>query len=119
MNDMGYNSSFDEMFSVLFFLVIAVIAFQILKGIFQWHHNNQQPRLQVHAVVVDKRSEVQIHHNQNMASSSTTYHVTFQVASGDRMEFQVDGNTYGMLAQGDGGTLDFQGTRFHGFARER
>ena len=43
--------------------------------------------------------------------------VTFQVESGDRMEFEVDGSDYGLLVQGDIGKLSFQGTRYLGFER--
>lgn len=35
-----------------------------------------------------------MHHSH----SSTTYFVTFEVESGDRMEFMVDGREYGLLA---------------------
>ncbi|MEF2691806.1 MAG: DUF2500 domain-containing protein, partial [Eubacteriales bacterium] len=50
-------------------------------------------------------------------TSSTTYYVTFQVESGDRMEFHVSGLEYGMLAEGDTGRLTFQGTRYLSFER--
>lgn len=43
--------------------------------------------------------------------------MTFQVESGDRMELQVKGTDYGMLAEGDRGKLHFQGTRYLGFER--
>ena len=43
--------------------------------------------------------------------------LTFQVDSGDRMEFSVTGQDYGMLIEGDRGTLSFQGTRYQGFER--
>ena len=49
----------------------------------------------------------------------TWYYATFQVESGDRMEFAVDGMEYGMLAEGDMGKLSFQGTRYLSFERER
>ena len=49
--------------------------------------------------------------------ASTTYYATFQVASGDRMEFQVPRREYGFLVEGDRGRLTFQGTRFLGFER--
>ena len=45
------------------------------------------------------------------------YYVTFQMESGDRMEFQVSGIEYGMLAEGDTGELTFQGTRYLAFER--
>ena len=50
-------------------------------------------------------------------STFTSYYVTFQVESGDRMEFEVDGSDYGLLMQGDIGKLSFQGTRYLGFER--
>jgi hypothetical protein len=42
-----------------------------------------------------------------------------EVDSGGRMEFAVDGSGFGMLAEGDGGKLSFQGTRYLGFQRQR
>lgn len=45
------------------------------------------------------------------------YYVTFEVESGDRMEFSVYGKEYGMLAEGDEGKLTFQGSRYLGFER--
>ena len=50
-------------------------------------------------------------------TSSTIYYVTFQVESGDRMEFSVSGTEYGMLVEGDEGRLTFQGTRYLSFLR--
>lgn len=52
-------------------------------------------------------------------STSTTYYATFEVPSGDRMEFKVGSREYGMLVEGDAGKLTFQGTRYHGFQRTR
>ena len=51
------------------------------------------------------------------SSDLTSYYVTFQVESGDRMEFSVSGAEYGMLIEGDRGRLSFQGTRYLGFER--
>ena len=48
----------------------------------------------------------------------TSYYVTFQVESGDRMEFRVSGSEYGTYIEGDTGKLSFQGTRYLGFERE-
>jgi hypothetical protein len=50
-------------------------------------------------------------------TTSTSYYATFEVESGDRMELSVDGRAYGLLAQGDIGSLTFQGTRYLGFQR--
>ena len=49
---------------------------------------------------------------------SRTYFVTFQMTSGDRMEFEVSETEYGMLTEDDSGKLRFQGTRYLGFASE-
>ena len=55
--------------------------------------------------------------DNTMMHTFTTYYVTFQVESGDRMELTVDGSEYGMLVEGDIGKLSFQGTRYLGFQR--
>ena len=49
---------------------------------------------------------------------SILYSVTFELDSGDRMEFSMSGSDYGMLIEGDVGTLNFQGTRYLGFERK-
>ena len=84
------------------------------------------PRLTVDAELVSRRTEVSTFHHGGHngtdmchTSSSTTYYVTFQVDSGDRMEFSVSGQEYGLLAEGDRGKLTFQGTRYLGFEREK
>ena len=82
--------------------------------------NNNSPRLTVPATVISKRTNITHHHNGNNVGTyhtSTTYYAAFQVESGDRMELQLDGSAYGLLAEGDKGKLTFQGTRFLGFER--
>ena len=108
-------------FPVFFLLIFGVIIFTFIKGLSQWNKNNKEPVLNVDAVVVSKRTNTShsSHANNNMhSSSSTSYFVTFQVQSGDRIEFHVSGSEYGMIAEGDRGNLVFQGSRFHGFDRE-
>lgn len=107
---------------IMFIVVIGTIIARAIKGAQQWNKNNDSPVLTVDATVVSKRSDVSHHHNtgaNNMSytSSSTTYYVTFQVASGDRMEFMVRDTEYGMLVEQDTGKLTFQGTRYLGFER--
>ena len=112
---------------IMFIVVFGIIIFSIIQGISTWHKNNNSPRLTVPAVVVAKRTDVSHHRHANAGdmsgahgfytTSSTTYYVTFQVESGDRMEFEVDGSDYGLLVQGDIGKLSFQGTRYLGFER--
>ena len=49
--------------------------------------------------------------------SASRYFVTFEVASGDRMELAMSGREYGLLVEGDRGQLTFQGSRYLSFDR--
>lgn len=119
---MGFDS-FNAMFTIVFLLIIGTFIFTAVKGIGQWNKNNNSPKLTVPVTVVSKRTDVTHHHHGGTNThhhhhTSTTYYVTFQVESGDRMEFYVDGYEYGMLVEGDKGMLSFQGTRYLGFERQ-
>lgn len=109
-------------FPIFFIIIFGIFIFTIVKNIGEWHSNNQQPILNVDAIIVAKRSHTSHdnhnHNGQMHSSSSTRYYITFQVQSGDRMEFKVPSKEYGMLVEKDRGNLIFQGTRYHGFDRE-
>ena len=114
---------FQIMFSLVFFLVIGMFIVIAVKGIGQWNKNNHSPRLTVPATIVAKRTNVSHHHNHSgtgmhHTTHSTTYYVTFQVESGDRMELHVAGQEFGLLVEGDEGKLTFQGTRYLKFERQ-
>ena len=121
--DLFFGGGFQILFFLVFFLIIGVFLATMIRGIGQWHKNNQSPRLTVEATVVTKRTNVSRHHHHNGAghvghtSTSTTYFVTFQVESGDRMELRMDGYQFGLLVEGDRGKLTFQGTRYLSFDR--
>ena len=114
-------------FPLIFLLVLGMFIFIFARGIHTWHNNNQSPRLTVPAKIVSKRQSTMHHSHPNTgdisgahgyhSTSSTTYFVTFQVESGDRMELSMSGTEYGMLAEGDEGRLTFQGTRYLAFDR--
>ena len=108
---------FGVMFTLMFILVFGIIIVTIVRGIGQWNKNNNSPRLTVPASVVSKRMNVSHHHHDHHTHHSTSYYVTFQVDSGDRMELHMTGQEYGMLVEGDKGNLTFQGTRYLGFER--
>ena len=118
----GMFSFVSIIFPIVFLLVFGMIIFSIIRGIGEWSSNNKQPILTVDAFIVTKRTNVSRHnhnHDNHMhTSTSTTYYITFQVESGDRMEFHVPAKEYGMLAENDRGKLTFQGTRYHSFERE-
>ena len=115
------------LFPILFLLFIGMFFFALISNLRTWNKNNHSPRLTVPATVVAKRTDVSHSSSANAGDMSgahgydtstfTSYYVTFQVESGDRMEFEVDGSDYGLLVQGDIGKLSFQGTRYLGFER--
>lgn len=131
LNGFGMSSMERGMFSIVpiiviltFVVVIGIFVVAAVRGAKQWHENNQSPILEVRARVVSRRTDVNIRHHHdadNMGmdhtTSSTDYYVTFEVTSGDRMEFSVSGREYGMLVEQDEGMLKFQGTRYLGFTR--
>jgi hypothetical protein len=122
-------SPFDQaMFTIVpvivmigFVVIISVFIMAAIKGAKQWKYNNAQPVLTVEAKVISKRMDISRHnhsHDDNIHHhTSTTYYVAFEVKSGDRMEFHVSGQEYGLLVENDTGELTFQGTRYLGFNR--
>ena len=130
LNDFGFSGFgtgfviFQIMFTLVFVIVIGMFIVIAAKGISQWNKNNHSPRLTVPATIVAKRTNVSHHHHNHAGAGmhhtthSTTYYVTFQVESGDRMELHVAGHEFGMLIEGDRGMLTFQGTRYLGFERK-
>ncbi len=137
MSGMGFGFGVaDIMFSAV--PVIVVIGFIVvfgtmIAGLFsaakQRRYNRSQPVLTVDAKVVSKRGDTSYHTHHHgtpgeaghhtTRSSSTSYYATFEVESGDRMEFMVTGQESGMLVEGDTGRLTFQGTDYKGFERRR
>ena len=118
----GGFDMFGIMFIVVFLLVIGTFVVILVKGIGEWNKNNHSPKLTVPATIVTKRTNVSRHRHggangHHHHHTSTTYYVTFQVESGDRMEFHITGQEYGLLIEGDRGNLSFQGTRYLGFER--
>ncbi|MNO24808.1 hypothetical protein D3C76_146370 [compost metagenome] len=102
-------------------VVIGIVAVSAGRGLLQWSRNNSSPIMTIPARIVSKRSEVrqqQLQDDSNNSRTSTTYYLTYESDSGARMEFKVDGNEYGMSAEGDRGILTYQGTRYHGFQRQ-
>ncbi|KON67744.1 DUF2500 domain-containing protein [Peribacillus butanolivorans] len=110
---------------IIFVIIFIVIIVNLFSGLSQWKKNEESPRLSVPAIVKIKRTNVtrnsHLHeHNNTVHShgSSTTYFTTFEFESGDRSEFRISGKEFGVLAEGDIGTLTFQGTRYIDFTRK-
>ena len=101
---------FSILFMVLLFLAGIIVIVYLLRR--TTNRNGDFKILTVDALVVSKR----LHYYGGRGH--TTYYVTFQVESGDRMELCLSGEEYGMLVEGDRGSLTFQGTRYLGFERK-
>ncbi|GGA39594.1 DUF2500 domain-containing protein [Psychrobacillus lasiicapitis] len=117
MDSYGFFGGIPPFFALFFLVVAGFIIFSIVKKGAQWNKNNNSPKLSVPAQVVTKRSHTQ--GGSGDSSAFTSYYTTFQVESGDRMELQLSGQEYGMLAEDDLGILTFQGTRFLSFERTK
>ena len=122
---MAFGFGFDFfgiMFSLCWIMFAVIFIVMLIRIIGQWNKNNHSPRLTVDATVVSKRADISRHHHNGVNDhhhyhNSTSYYVTFQVESGDRMELHMAGHEYGLLIEGDRGKLTFQGTRFLNFQR--
>ncbi len=107
-----FFSLFNIMFVIVFFFVMGTIIVRISKSVSTGVKNSSSPTLAVAVKVLDKRMRVRGEH------SHTTYFITFEVESGDRIELEVGDKYYGTIVEGDKGKLTFQGTRFVKFERE-
>jgi hypothetical protein len=105
--------------SVLIFIaLVAFIFWVVFTGISQEMRINARNRastlLNREAVIVAKRQKVR---GGVEISTTTSYYLTFEFTDGSREEFRVTGEEYGLLAEGDRGMLQSQGTWYKGFNR--
>jgi hypothetical protein len=94
-------------------LVVGIFVLIIVSLITTFIRNASSPRLAREARVVGKR----LHVSGGKSGSSTYYYATFEFPNGSREEFGVGSKIYAMLAEGDFGTLHFQGTYVWEFNR--
>lgn len=120
-------NSWVEMFNVMntalpifFFVILGIIVISVAGSLKKHFMNYRRPVQSVQTTVVSKRTEVLLRHMPDSAEnrSESKYYITFEVESGDRLEFPVEGKDYGQYAEGDEGLLTFQGKRFRGFERQ-
>jgi Protein of unknown function (DUF2500) len=79
----------------------------------QRSRNAAAPRLAQTALVVSKRQYV----GGTSGVTSTAYYVTFEFVDRRRCELCLSPEDYGLLVEGDTGTLHSQGDWFKGFDR--
>ncbi|WP_276530804.1 DUF2500 domain-containing protein [Floricoccus penangensis] len=96
-------------------MFFAIVTFMFIRSFMRRSKNNNLPQVNTRARVVSKRANL---NNFNKPLTTTNYFVNFEVENKDRVEFNILGSDYGMIAEGDVGMLEYQGTRFLDFKRE-
>lgn len=114
--------SFERMFALMqgfVFLFIAavvgVIIYTVVKQARVRARNSAAPEVSAVAAIVDKR--IATSGGGEMAVTQRHY-VTFEQPSGERFELEVPAAEYGLLVEGDRGSVTMKGTQYLGFARE-
>jgi ribosomal protein L40E len=103
------------LFGIVFLAVLVIsVGGSIIKTLGDQARNEAAPVLTADAVVAAKRLQVE----NRGKSHSTEYFATFDLASGERIELELDGKQYGLLAEEDRGALRYQGTWFLAFDRQ-
>lgn len=123
---------FEILFAILFLVALTfiIIIFGITLRSFitlgrnfanQQAQNQNAPQISREARVIAKRQQVstmgRMRSDESGMRISTWYYVTFEFPDGSRTEFIVNPGDYGLLVEGDRGTLHSQGTWFRGFDR--
>ena len=97
-------------------LIIGTIAWRAWRAWEQRRANQSEPVLTFPARVIGKRDSVS--GGGRNTSARTRYFVTFERLDLQRVELEVEGPEFGLLAVGDAGRLTHQGTWYQGFARQ-
>lgn len=129
IENLNFNLGFENVFlsasvfvSLGFIIVFSILIIRIIKGMIVYINNNNSPKLETKAKIIDKRGDVSMYHHTNGTghihnSSSTTYYISFELSTNERLELRVPKDKYGLLIVGDNGILKYQGTRFLSFDR--
>jgi hypothetical protein len=105
----------EVMFGVGITILVVLLLGGIVFSVSETMSNKRQAVETFRVKVVAKRTLVQ--GGVGNAAASTEYFVTFEHKGGFREEVPVSGEEYGLIAEGDRGTISRQGTWFKGFER--
>ena len=106
-----FETVFGFIWCFVFFGILALFVYALVSAIRREANNNRQPVRKVDAQAVAKRINV------SGDNSYTTYYVTFELVNGERMELVTEGELYGMIVEGDYGSLTYQGYKCLDFIR--
>lgn len=133
----GFGTDPFALFSLFFLVALAFIVFSIASKIAEWSKNQVSDVRMRNVRVVAKRTYVHrrsgtthIHHHSTSQGvyhshpihtsghAYTAYYITFEfLDDGERLELRVPDKQYGLIAEGDYGILNYQGTQFNAFER--
>ncbi|RKH53100.1 DUF2500 domain-containing protein [Corallococcus sp. AB050B] len=112
------GESMELLIILFFFACMALVCIALAALVFHFFRGRRlEPVLKRPGRVVAKRQAFTSY--GAIASYGQAYFVTFEFQDGSRDEFETFDRQYGLLAEGDQGTLTTQGRRLTGFARQR
>jgi hypothetical protein len=124
MEPLSGVQSMDPMGGIILTIIIIAIVLSVTLAIINFVKNATSPLLSVQARIIGKRTKVSSSSHAHSSSGhcsggsvSTYYYLTFETATGERMELRVSDSEYGLLAEGDTGVLNYQGEWYKGFQR--
>ena len=98
---------------MLFLLGMTALAYLVRRG-GKWLNREDNTREMTPAAVIAKREHIG---RDNENQPYTQYYITFQLASGERIELRASDDVYGMTIEGDTGLLAWQGKELLAFDR--
>ena len=119
MNNLNFAFSFLRLGRIaVLAAVAAIVLIVVLRRKKEDAANNAAPVQNVQTRIISKRTETEGMAGMEYGGMLTTKHyVTFEAPDGSRLELPVQGDQFGILAEGDTGVLAFQGSRFLNFER--
>lgn len=105
-----------ELFLIIWF---SVLIYGIGKGLAQWVKNENSPVVTASARIVSMRRKTHHHNHNGNVHIDYTYHITFELDTGERMELRVKRRVFREMEEGLCGMLTHQGTRYLGFEERK
>ena len=106
-------------FFIIFILILGMFVYGIVKSFANSRKKNHaspywmcRRRWSVNAPLIPEILSLLMQRPFHTSEGITRYWITFQFPSGDRSEFAVTGQEYGLLAEGDDGILRFREMSF-------
>jgi len=112
------QSLLESLLPVVGVSLIAIVLFGFAVLYRKWKKLSDNTTSYINAHLIGKRQqatgqEIQLNGEQTVIAPLSGCFVIFEpVGGGERQEFQVSGEIYQALAQGDCGRLEFQGSQF-------